>query len=97
MGGATALLVCAATLRRWAQYSVTSYRVIVSNGCTGREIQTLPLDDLSEIVILRDPIAQFFNTGTIVLQSISGDSTLSLRGVRNPKVIKTRIEALRMK
>lgn len=97
LGGATALLVCVAALHRWAQYSFTSNRVIVSNGYTGREIQTLSFDDLSEIEILQGPIAQFFKIGTVVLRSVDGDRVLSLRGVRDPEVIKTRIEALRLK
>jgi len=95
LGGATALLVCAAVLRRWARYSFTSNRVIVSNGYTGREIQALPFDDLSEVTVMQGPIAQFFGIGTVVLQSVSRDRMIFLRGVRHPEVIKTRLEALR--
>ena len=97
LGGATALLVCAAVLRRWARYSFTSNRVIVSNGYTGREIQALPLDDLSEIEVLQGPIAHFFGIGTVVLQPRGADRVLALRGIRDPDVIKTRLEALRLK
>jgi membrane protein YdbS with pleckstrin-like domain len=95
LGGATALLVCAAVLRRWARYSFTSNRVIVSNGYTSREIQTLPIDDLSEVTVMQGPIARFFGIGTVVLHSVSGETMILLRGVRDPEVIKTRLEALR--
>jgi membrane protein YdbS with pleckstrin-like domain len=95
LGGAAALLVCVAVLRRWAQYSFTSDRVIVSNGYTGRDIQALSLDDLLQITVMQGPIAQFFGIGTVVLHSVSGDRTILLRGVRDPEVIKTRLEALR--
>jgi membrane protein YdbS with pleckstrin-like domain len=95
LGGATALLVCAAVLRRWARYSFTSNRVVVSNGYTGREIQALPIDDLSEVTVMQGPIARFFGIGTVVLHSVSRDSMILLRGVRDPDVIKTRLEALR--
>jgi membrane protein YdbS with pleckstrin-like domain len=95
MGGAVALLVCVAALRRWARYSFTSDRVIVSNGYTGRDIQTLSLDDLSEVTVMQGPLAQFLGIGTVVLRSLKGDLVIHLRGVRDPEVIRTRLEALR--
>jgi membrane protein YdbS with pleckstrin-like domain len=97
LGGATALLLCAAVLRRWAQYRLTSRRVIVKNGYTGRDIQSLALDDITDVAVEQGPIAQFFDIGTIVIKSVSGDHVLSLQGVRDPAVIKTRIDALRLK
>jgi membrane protein YdbS with pleckstrin-like domain len=95
LGGAAALLVCVAVLRRWAQYSFTSNRIIVRNGYTGRDIQVLPFDDLAEVTVMQGPIAQFFGIGTVVLQSAGRDRMISLRGVRDPNVIKARLEALR--
>ena len=95
LGGATALLLCVVLLRRWAQYCVTSRRVIVKNGYTGQDIQALALDDIAEVTVFQGPIAQFFDIGTVVIKSASGDRVLSLRGVREPEVIKTRIDALR--
>ena len=95
LGGATTLLLCVVLLRRWAQYCITSRRVIVMNGYTGREIQVLALDDIADVTIFEGPIAQFFDLGTVVIKSASGDRVLSLRGVREPEVIKTHIDALR--
>lgn len=95
MVGAVALLVCAAVLRRWARYSFTSNRVVVSNGYTGRDIQTLSFDDLSEATVMQGPLARFFGIGTVVLRSVDGDRTIYLRGVREPDVIKIRLEALK--
>jgi hypothetical protein len=97
LGGATALLLCAAALRRWAHYCLTSRRVIVKNGYTGRDIQSLALDDIADVAVDQGPIAQFFDIGTIVIKSVSGDQVLSLRGVRDPNLVKTRIDALRPK
>lgn len=95
MGGAVALLLCVAVLRRWARYGFTSNRVIVSNGYTGRDIQTLSLEDLSEITVIQGPLARFLGIGTVVLRSVDRDHVIHLRGVREPEVIKTRLEALR--
>src|SRR5690349_13684456 len=80
LGGATTLLLCVVLLRRWAQYCITSRRVIVMNGYTGREIQVLALDDIADVTIFQGPIAQFFDLGTVVIKSASGDRVLSLRG-----------------
>jgi len=95
VGGAAILLGCVAVMRRWAQYILTSRRIIVRNGYTGRDIQAFALDTLSDLAVEQGPIARFFEIGTIVIRSLSGDQVISLRGVRDPEVIKTRIEALR--
>ena len=95
LAGALALLVCAACLRRWAQYLIISNRVVMRNGYTGRDIQTIRLDDIAEITLLQGPIARFFNIGTLVVHSKSDSSRLLLQGLRDPEIIKTRLEACR--
>ena len=94
VAGAAILLVCAAILRHWAQYSLTSQRVIVKNGYTGREIHAMAINDIREVTIKQGPIAQFMGIGTLVIHSMRGDRLLSLRGISDPEVTKTRIEAL---
>lgn len=94
VAGAAILLVCAAILRHWAQYRLTLQRVIVRNGYTGRVIQAMAISDIRGITIMQGPLAQFMGIGTLVLQSMSGDRLLLLRGISDPEVIKTRIEAL---
>lgn len=95
LGGAVALLLCAAGLRRWAQYRLTSTRVVVRNGYTGRDIQAIPLDDIAEITLSQGPIARFFNIGTLVVHSRSGAPLVSLQGVSEPRLLKTRIDGHR--
>lgn len=94
-GGAVILFLCIAALRNWAHYVVTSSRVIVRNGYTGRDIQTLRIDDLADLSVDQGPVAQFLDIGTVVLRDRSGEQTLYLRGVAEPDVIRTRIHALR--
>lgn len=94
VAGAAILLVSAAILRHWAQYWLTSQRVIMRNGYTGREIQAMAISDIHEVTITQGPLAQFMGIGTLVLHSISGDRLLSLRGIGDPEVIKARVEAL---
>ena len=92
--GAAILLVCAAILRYWARYSLTSHRVVVRNGYTGREIQAIAISEIREVTIAQGPLARFMGIGTLVLHNMSGERFLSLRGISDPEVIKTRIEAL---
>ena len=94
VAGAAILLVCVAILRYWAHYSLPSHRVIVRNGYTGREIHAMAFSDIREVTIAQGPLAQFMGIGTLVLHSMSGDRLLSLRGISDSGVIKTRIEAL---
>ena len=95
IGGAIALLVCAAGLRRWAQYLLTSTAVLLRNGYTGKDIQKIALNDIGEITMSQGAIAHFFSIGTIVIHSKSGGRPLLLQGVNDPEVIKTRLEACR--
>jgi membrane protein YdbS with pleckstrin-like domain len=94
-GGAALLLVCVASLRRWARYILTPHRLIVRNGYTGRDIEALPLDRITDVTAEQGPVARFFDIGTVVLRTDRGESDLMLRGVPEPEVLKARIEALR--
>ena len=95
--GALLLLVAAAAVRRWAENALTSTRVLLRSGYTGREIQSLPLDRIGEVTIKQGPIAGFFGIGTIVIRSRGGEMSVSLRGVKDPEIVKSRIDALRPK
>jgi hypothetical protein len=93
MGGAAGLLACAGGLRFWGKYVLTSRRVVVENGYTGRPTQAIALEQIDEIVVSQGPIAQFFDIGTVAVCSVDGGRVV-LSGVRSPGVIRTRIEAL---
>jgi membrane protein YdbS with pleckstrin-like domain len=97
VAGAVLLLLCAAVMRRWACYMLTSRRIVVRNGYTGREIQAVELDQICEVSINQGPIAQFLGIGTLVIRPAIGDRILSLRGIRDPEVIKAKIDAVSSK
>ena len=61
LAGALALLVCAACLRWWAQYLIISNRVVMRNGYTGTDIQTIRLDDIAEITLSQGPAEIFLS------------------------------------
>jgi len=95
-GGAAILFLCIAALRHWGQYVLTSKRVIVRNGYTGCDIQSVRIDELAGLSIEQGPVARFFNIGTIVLRTRSGDQILFLRGVSDPDVVMAHIYALKI-
>jgi hypothetical protein len=92
--GAGVLLACAALLRHWAHYELTRDQIMVRNGYTGREIQSILLSDVREVTLRQGFVAQFSEIGTLVIHSRTPDRMLSLRGVCNPDEVKSRIEAL---
>ncbi len=94
MLGAVILLACAAILRHWAHYEVTRERVTVRNGYTSGEMQSIRLYDVARVTVEQGRIAEFFGIGTVLVQERSSERVLSLRGVRDPEEVKTRIEAL---
>jgi hypothetical protein len=94
MIGAAVLLAMAAALRHWPENVVTSTRVLVRNGYTGHEIQSLALTDIADIVIKQGPVASFFDIGTLVLVSKDGGQRVSFKGVPSPGLLERRITAL---
>jgi len=97
MFGSGILLACAAILRRWAHYELTRDVIMVRNGYTGREIQSIPLNDVGEVDVQQGVIADFFGIGRVVIHPRSHDRLLSLRGVKDPEEIKIRIKAMAWK
>ena len=95
LGGTALLLVVPVFLRRWAVYSITSRRLLVRNGYTGREIVAMPLERVGEVSIKQGPVARVTGIGTVVVRDASGSEVLRFRGIAEPDVIKTRIVALK--
>jgi membrane protein YdbS with pleckstrin-like domain len=96
-GGTALLLLVPVCLRRWAVYSITSRRLLVKNGYTGREIVTMPLERVGEVSIKQGPIARVTGIGTVVVRDANGAELLRFRGIAEPDVIKTRILALKLR
>ncbi len=93
--GAVTLLGTAAALRRWGRYVVTSRRVVLRNGWTGRDIQSIAYREIREISIKQGPVADLMGIGTVVIQSRQDDVVIQFRGVLDPEDVKRRIQAAR--
>ncbi|HSC57693.1 MAG TPA: PH domain-containing protein, partial [Nitrospira sp.] len=88
------LILWAVLLRRWAWYCLTADQITVRNGYTGREIQSTPLSEISEVTVRQGVVADFFGIGTLIIHSRTTDRLLTLRGVSDPEEVKSRIETL---
>ncbi len=90
--GAMILLGCVAVLRRWGGYVVTTKRILLRNGWTGREIQTIELGQVSEVSIKQGPLAGLMGIGTVVIRSQTSDRAIHFRGVFDPEQVKAQIQ-----
>ncbi len=95
MIGAVALMTVAIALRYWVRYVTTSQRLLIKNAFTGREIQAMSIEHISETAIKQGLIARLFGIGTIVLTSTHSDEVMEFRGVRDPESILRHIQTVR--
>lgn len=92
LAGAFTLLGVAASLRRWGRYVVTSRRVVLRNGWTGRDIQSIDCSAIREVSIRQGPLAGLMGIGTVVIQCRQDDGVIQFRGVLDPEAVKQRIQ-----
>ena len=83
--GAIALVIVALVLRHWVRYVATSQRVLVQNAFTGRAIQAMTIENISEVTVKQGLISWLLGIGTIVFRSTRGDEVMQFRGVRDPE------------
>lgn len=90
--GAITLLGTAGILRRWGRYVVTSRRVVLQNGWTGRDIQSIEHQEIREVSIRQGPLADLMGIGTVVIQARVDEAVIQFRGVLDPEDVKQRIQ-----
>jgi len=93
--GAVALLVVALVLRYWVRYVATAQRVLIKNVFTGREVQGMAIEHISEATIKQGLIAWFLGIGTIVFKSTRGEEVMQFRGVSDPEATFQHIQTVR--
>lgn len=97
MIGAVVLMTVALALRYWVRYVATSRRVLIKNAFTGREIQAMVIENISETTIKQGLLARLLGIGTIVFTSARGDEVMEFRGVRDPESTLRHIQTVRRK
>lgn len=95
--GAVALVVMALALRYWVRYEATSQRVLIKNAFTGREIQTMAIENITATTIKQGLMARLLGIGTIVFTSTRSDEVMQFRGVRDPESTLQHIQTVRRK
>ena len=93
--GAGILLACAAVVRRWARYVITPSRVAVVNGYTNREMEAIAHRHIASVSVKQGPVAGLFGIGTVYIHAANGERLIRFRGIKDPEVMRRRIEALR--
>jgi len=94
LAGAVVLLLIVALIRRWAYYVVTPTRVIIKNGYTQRDMNSLKLEMIKNMYLVQGPISRFWGIGTLVIQSNETGKELKLRGVKDPDIVEAKVKAL---
>lgn len=95
MVGAIFLLGCVFAIRHWARYFITSAKVEIKNGYTGQKIDASQLNRIKEITITQGLVASFLNIGTLTIHTLDPNQMIRFRGIRDPEVVKVRLDALR--
>ncbi len=91
--GAITLLGTATALRRWGRYVVTNRRIVLRNGWTGHDIQSIPYQEIQEVSIRQGLLSDLMGIGTVVIRARQDDAVIQFRGVFDPGEVKRRIQA----
>ena len=94
MGGVVILLGLAVALRYWAKYIVTTQRVLLKNVYSGTELESIEIRKIKTVDLDQGPIARILGIGTVVVREHGTDRTLWFRGVADPAVLLTKLQAL---
>ena len=94
--GAVALVICAILLRYWVRYTVTSERVVVTNAVTGRELESMALDNIGDVTVEQGVIASCLGIGTLIIRSASSDHVVRFRGLHDPESARQHLQAVRV-
>lgn len=88
-------MAVALVLRFWVRYIATSERVLIKNAFTGREIQAMAIENITETTIKQGQIEGLLGIGTIVFTSTRSDEVMEFRGVRDPESTLQHIQTVR--
>lgn len=92
--GAIILLGLVVVLRYWAKYLLTSKRVILRNGYSGKDMASVDFAEFKSVEVMQGPIARMLGIGTVVVQCEDSTRSVRFRGIKDPEVIETKLRAL---
>ncbi len=73
------------------KYRITSSRVQVLSGWTGRVRQDIPLKDISDVTIRFEPLNRWFDLGALELASRTTEAYCTIRGIPQVDHVQTQL------
>ncbi len=92
--GAGILLGLVAVLRYWGKYLLTSKRVVLRNGYSGKDMASVEFGMFKSVEVMQGPIARMLGIGTLVVHCEDSGRSVRFRGIKDPEVIETKLRAL---
>lgn len=92
--GAAMLLGLVVVLRYWAKYLITSRRVVLRNGYSGKDMACVELEMIKAVEVMQGPVARILGIGTVVVRCQDSDRSFRFRGIKDPEVLETKLRAL---
>ncbi|HNP60900.1 MAG TPA: PH domain-containing protein [Nitrospirales bacterium] len=92
--GAGLLLGVVVVLRYWAKYLLTSKRVVLRNGYSGKDMANVEFGRFKSVEVMQGPVARVFGIGTLVVHCEGSGRSVRFRGIKDPEVIETKLRAL---
>ncbi len=92
--GALMLLGLVVVLRYWAKYLLTSKRVLLRNGYSGKDMASVDIQMITAVKVLQGPVAGILGIGTVVVQCRDSDRSLRISGIKAPEILETKLKAL---
>lgn len=92
--GAGLLLGIVVILRYWAKYLLTSKRVVLRNGYSGKDMASVEFEKFKSIEVMQGPVSRILGIGTLVVHCEGSGRSLRFRGIKDPEVIETKLRAL---
>jgi membrane protein YdbS with pleckstrin-like domain len=80
--------------QRTNRYVITRAAVHRAAGFLGRGEKIIPLKKIAAATVEQGPLDRLFGIGNVVLRFKEGERNETMRGVRDPEVVCTKIEAL---
>ncbi|MBA3611393.1 MAG: PH domain-containing protein [Nitrospirales bacterium] len=92
--GAGMLLGVVVILRYWAKYLLTSKRVVLRNGYSGKDMASVEFERVKSVEVMQGPVSRILGIGTLVVQCEGSGRSVRFRGIKDPEVIETKLRAL---
>ena len=94
VAGAGMLLGLVVALRYWAKYILTSKRVLLRNGYSGKDMASVDFGIINAVEVLQGPVARILGIGTLVVRCQDSNRSLRFRGIKDPEVLENKLRAL---